>query len=76
VDRSKHVGGVPEVVERQLEKQPLAPFALIDLRADGAVVVAVVLDGVVEDRGVRGEPRDPELIDIALQRAAREPPAA
>jgi len=27
-------------------------------------------DGMVEDRGVRGEPGDRQLVDVALERAA------
>ena len=40
------------------------------LPGDVGVVVSAVLDGVVEDRGIRGQPGDRELVDVALQRAA------
>ena len=70
VDRPKQIGGLPEVVQRQLEEQRLARLAFLQFLADGVVVVVTVLEGVVEDRGVRGEPRDRELLDVAAERAA------
>jgi len=45
-------------------------FALLQFLADGVVVVVTVLDGVVEDGGVRGQPRNRELLNVAAQRAA------
>ena len=70
VDRPEQVGGPGEVLERQLEEQLLARLALVELLADRGVVGGAVLDGVVEDRRVRGEPRDRQLVDVALERAA------
>ena len=70
VDRPKQIGGLPEVLQRQLEEQRLARLAFLHFLADGVVVVVTVLDGVIEDRGVRGEPRDRELLDVAAERAA------
>src|SRR5262249_40387478 len=39
---------------------------------DGGVVVAALGDRVVEYSRVRGEPGDRKLVDVALQRAARQ----
>ena len=50
---------------RQLEEQRLARLAFLQFLADGVVVVVTVLDGVVEDRGIRGEPRDREILNVA-----------
>ena len=44
----------------------------LQLLADGRVVGRAVLDGVVEDRGVRREPRDRQLVDVLLERSAVE----
>ena len=55
---------------RQLEEQCLARFAFPHFLADGIVVVVTVLDGVIKDRGVRGEPGDRELLDVTAERAA------
>jgi len=54
VDWPKEVGGPAEVVERQFEKQLLPRLALLELLADRGIVGSAVLDGVVEDRWVRG----------------------
>ena len=72
VDRSKEVGGPGEVVERQLEKQPLSRLALLELVADRGIVGCAVLDRVVEDRRVRGQPGHRQFVDVALKRAARQ----
>jgi hypothetical protein len=39
-------------------KEKLARFAPFHFLADGVVVVATVLDGVIEDRGIQGKTRD------------------
>ena len=70
VNRPKQVGGPGDVLERQVEEERLARFALAQLLADRGVVGGAVLDGVVEDRRIRGEPRHRELVDVALERAA------
>ena len=69
-DRSKQVGGPGEVLERQVEEQLPRPTCRLELLADGGVVGGAVLDGVVEDRRVRGEPRHRQLVDVAFERAA------
>ena len=71
VDRPEQIGGLPQVLQPQLEEQRLARLAFLQFLADGVVVVVAILDGVVEDRGVRGEPRDRELLNVAVERAAR-----
>ena len=45
------------------------------LLADGIVVEVGILDGVVEDRGVRSEPRHRKIVDVAAERPARQEPA-
>ena len=70
MDRPEQIGGLPEVLHRQLEEHRLARLAFLHFPADGVVVVVTVLDGVVEDRGVRREPRDRELLDVAAKRTA------
>ena len=72
VDRAEQIGGPREILERQLEEQRLAGLALVQLFADRGVVGAAVLDRVVEDRRIRGEPGDRKLVDVALERAAVE----
>ena len=69
-DRSKQVGGLGDVLERQLEEQLLARLEVLEFLADRGVVGGAVLDGVVEDRRVRGESRHRELVDVALERSA------
>jgi hypothetical protein len=62
VDWPKQIGGLLEVLEREFEEQSLARLAFFDLLANCGVVVVAILDGVIEDRGIRGEallPRAP-----------------
>src|SRR5262249_18003153 len=47
-------------------------LALPHLLADGVVVVGAALDGLIEDGGVRGQPRDRQLVAVALERPAGE----
>src|SRR5262249_47426258 len=68
----EEVGGLPEVVERQLEEQRLARAPGGRLLADGGVVVRALPDRVVEDGRVRGEPRDRQLLHVAGEGAAGE----
>src|SRR5262249_49140223 len=46
--------------------------SLRQLAPDGVVIVAAVLDGVVEDRRVRRQAGDGEFVDIAAQRAGSQ----
>src|SRR5262245_61150093 len=70
VDGAEEIGGLRQVLERELEEQRLAGFALGHQAAGLVVVVGAALDRVVEDRGVRGQARDRQLVAIALERAA------
>jgi hypothetical protein len=58
VDRPEEIGGLLQVLDRQFKEESLARFAFFQFPADGVVIVVAVLDGVIEDRGVRGETRD------------------
>ena len=72
VDGTEEVRGLRQVGERELEEQRLARLALRQLLADVGVVVRASLDRLVEDGGIRRQPRDRQLVAIALERAARE----
>ena len=65
MDWPKQVGGLLEVLQREFEEQLLARLAFFDFLANCGVVVVAVLDGVIEDRGIRGEARYRECLDIA-----------
>ena len=70
-DGTKEVGRTRQVFERQVEEELFGGLA--PLRSpDGRVVGGALADGVVEDGGVRGEPRDGQLVDVASERAALE----
>src|SRR6266849_792934 len=70
VGGSKQVGSAGEVLQCQLEEQGVPRRALRELLADGSIIGRAVLDGLVEDRRIRGEPRHRQLVDVALERAA------
>src|SRR5947208_16151817 len=72
VHRAEEVGGLPEIVERQLEEERLARLPGRRLVANGSVVVLAVRDRVVEDRGVGGESGDRELLHVTREGTARE----
>ena len=69
MDRSKKIGGPSEVVERKVEEKRLARLALLQIFVDRGVISGAVLDGMVEDRRIRGEAGYRQLFDVALQRA-------
>ena len=71
-DRPEHVGRARDVVDRQLEEQVLARLAGLQLAANRRVVVAAVLDGVVEDRRIRREAGHRQFADVAFERPAFE----
>ena len=52
------------------KKSALARLALLQLLADRGVVGRAVLDRVVEDRRIRGQPGHREFVDVAFERAA------
>ena len=70
VDGPEQRGGAGDVLERQIEEKILARLAFAQLLADRGVVCAAVLDGVVEDRGIRGQSRHRQLVYVAFERAA------
>src|SRR5262245_8277374 len=67
--RAEQIRRLRQVLERKLEEQLLPRFSLRELAPDGVIIVAAVLDGVVEDRRVRRQAGDGQFIDIAAQRA-------
>src|SRR5215467_17 len=69
VNRPKEIRRLFDILQRELEEQLLPRFALRELALDRAIVVAAVLDRVVEDRRIRGQPRHRELVDVAAQHA-------
>src|SRR6476620_359370 len=66
-DGSKQIGRPREILECQLEEQPLSGLTLIKFLADRSIVRAAVFNRVVEDRRVRSEPGHRQLVDIAFQ---------
>jgi hypothetical protein len=58
MDRSKKIGSLPEILDGQLEKQRLHRFALVRFLVNGLIIFVTVLDGVIEDGGIRGKPGD------------------
>ena len=80
VDRGEEVGGVAQVGDRQLEEDPLGRSGADPLLGNGAgaelgdlLVVGVAAgDRLVEDRRVRGQAGDRELVDVAGERAVAQ----
>src|SRR5262249_21087012 len=68
-DGTEEIGGPRQVLDGQLEEERLPRLALAYLLPDGRVVGRAVLDGVIEDGGIRGETGHGELVDVALERA-------
>ena len=66
----KQISGLPQVFDREFEEQRLTRLACLQFLLDGVVIVVTVLDGVIEDRGVLGESRDRELLDVTAECAA------
>ena len=72
-DRLEQIGRPGQIRQRQIEEQVLGRSCPRErLLSNVAVIVGAVLDRVIEDRGIRGEPGYRELVDVALQRAAVE----
>src|SRR5499427_11090662 len=67
--RPEQIRGAGDVSQRQLEEKLLSGLAFGQVTPDGGVVCGAVLDGVIEDRRVRREPRHGELVDVTLERA-------
>ncbi len=72
MDRREQIRRAAKILYGEVEEQPLACGAAINLAADFRVVAGTVRDGVVEDRGVGGQAGDRQFVNIALQRAAIE----
>ena len=72
MDRPKEIGGLSQVLDRKLEEERFAGLAFLRLLADGIVVEVRILDRQVEDRGIRSEPGDREIVDVVTQRPARQ----
>jgi hypothetical protein len=72
VNGFEQVGRPGQILQRQIEKQVLARSARPHLLADRVVVRGTVLDGVVEDRGIGGEPGHRELVDVVFKRPAAQ----
>src|SRR6266567_7853199 len=69
MDRPEQVRRLREVVQREFEEEFLPRLAFRELALDGVVVIAAVLDRVVEDRRIRRQSGDRELVDIAAEHA-------
>jgi hypothetical protein len=72
MDRCEQIRRAAKILYGEVEEQPLACRAAIDLSADFRVVAGTVRDSVVEDRGVGGQAGDRQFVDVALQSAAIE----
>src|SRR5215467_2297794 len=68
-DGTEKIGGPRQVFDGQLEEERLPRLALAHLLPDGRVVGRAVLDGVIENGGIRGETGHGELVDVALEGA-------
>ena len=68
----EQVGGPREVLDREVEEQPLARDPLLHLGGDRRVVERRVPEGEVVDRRVAREAGDRQLADIASERAVVE----
>ena len=64
-ESAEQIGGPREIIQRQIEKQCFAGFPLRQLLSNGGIVGSAVLDGVIEDRRVRGQPGHRELVNVA-----------
>jgi hypothetical protein len=58
MNRPEQVRRLREVVQREFEEEFFFGLAFCELAFDGVVVVATVLDRVVEDRRIRCQPGD------------------
>src|SRR5262249_16582285 len=72
VDGPEQVGSLRQILERQFEKELLIRRVLPYFLTDGRIIGLALSNGMVEDGGVGGEPGDRQLVDVALERAARQ----
>ena len=70
VDRPEQVSGSGEILQRQIEEEALAGFPFGQPLADRRIVRGAVLDGVIEDRRIRGKPGHRKFVDVTFERAA------
>src|SRR6266403_2652106 len=66
-DGPEQIGRPGEILKSQLEEQLFSGLALIQFFADRSIVRTAVFNRVVEDRGIRSEPRHGKLVDIAVE---------
>src|SRR5262249_41258501 len=69
-DRLKQIGGPRQIRQSQVEEQILGQLRAGRALGNVAVVIGAVLDGMVEDCRIRGQPGHRKFLDVALQRAA------
>src|SRR5262245_39270216 len=72
MDRSKKVGGPPQVFQQQFENELLTGRAFVELRANSSVICRAVLNRMIEDCWVRGIAGQRKVVDVALKRSAIE----
>ena len=69
-DRAQHVGGLLDVLDREmLEQFADRPVLHLQHAGDGRVVFVGMADGLLEDRRVRRHPAQAVVIDELLQAA-------
>ena len=69
-DRLKQIGGPRQIRQGQVEEQILGRLRAGRALGNVAVVVAAVLDRIIEDCRIRGQPGHRKFVDVALERAA------
>src|SRR5262247_2291907 len=72
VDGPEEVGSLRQILDGQVKKELLIRLDLPYFLADGRIIGLALGNGMVEDGGVGGEPGDRQLVDVALERAARQ----
>jgi hypothetical protein len=65
--RREQLRGTGEVGQREGEENLFRRQSRLDTRSDVVVVVTGVLDGVIKDRGIRGQPGHGQPLDVAAQ---------
>ena len=70
--RPEEIGGPLKVLDREVEEDLLLAQTLAGGVGDGVVVGVRRQEGLVEDGRVRRQAGDAELVDVCLQRPARE----
>ena len=70
VDRPEQIRGLARIFQREFEEQRLARLAFAHHPADGVIVGAAALYGVIEGRGIRCQSRHRQLSNVAAERSA------